>query len=139
MAIATVIKRNVWLSDPALKEFGGEPDLIFWSNIYPLEQLDFHIRSNVIPLLKDRSLAVSRSDAVRYYIGNAKIQWSTKKVLLRFLALRDAGRDLLEYMLATVEALSLNVSRKEIVIKLTRKEGELKKEGRWFGQTTLSE
>ena len=134
-ALSVAIERNVWLSDPILLEYGGEPDLIFGSHLVPLKQIDFHVRTNVIPLLKDRYLAVSRSDAVRYYIGNEKIRWNTKKVLLRFL---DLLCSLLNYMLATVEAFSLSIVRKEMVIKLTRKESELKKEGRLFGQTTLA-
>ena len=40
-------------------------------------------------------------------------------------------------MLATVESLESSRVLNETVIKLSRKEGELKAEGRWFGQTTL--
>ena len=40
-------------------------------------------------------------------------------------------------MLATVEAFQSARVRQEMVIKMSRKEGELKKEGRWFGQSTL--
>ena len=82
-------------------------------------------------------MAVARTGAVRYYIKNNKIRWDTKKVLLRFLALRDAGHDLMEFMLATVESLESSRVMNETVIKLSRNEGELKAEGRWFGQTTL--
>ena len=134
---AVAISRNLWFTAPELSEYGGEPDLIQWTNIIPLEQVSFHTRANLIPLLKDRSLAVSRTGAVRYYIKNGKIRWDTKKVLLRFLALRDAGEDLAEFMLATVESLESTRVMKETVIKLSRKEAELKAEGRWFGQTTL--
>ena len=70
--IAVAISRNLWFTAPELAEFGGEPDLIHWTNVIPFEQVDFHTRTNLIPLLKDRSLAVARTGAVKYYIKNEK-------------------------------------------------------------------
>ena len=61
-----------------------------------------------------------------------------KKVLLRFLATKDAGKEFISFMRLYVNAVDSIDLQNFLVIKHSRKEGELKIWGRWFGQTTFS-
>ena len=103
--------------------------------VRPGKELSFDIKNNLIPFIKDRALALAKSEAVDAYIHKGTVPWRKKKVIIRFLTLRDSGSELLEYMDLFVR--SIDTIENSLTCKLTRKECELKKEGRWFGQTTF--
>ena len=100
---------QAWFGEGRVKSAGPEPDLSVWAAISPEPTQVFEIRSNLISLLKDRSLAVSLEQAVSAYAKRERVNWTENKVLLRFLTMKDAGKYFLEYMSLYVESLNSEI------------------------------
>jgi hypothetical protein len=150
---AIAIMRGWLVTDKRLDTYKGNaydaPSLNDWDYVDLGKMAEFDYIDSVIPLLKDRSIAPLRTRAA-WEIGASieeKIKDSRKKkkveklkesrVLLTFLFTSFASNDLRSYCRKYADN---PVSCLEyLVIKLTRKDRELKVKGRFFGQSPLLE
>lgn len=121
--IQELIDAQGWFGEASAAHLGLEPPLAFWNLLRPSKAFPFDVKENVIPLFIDRSIAVTKDNAICAYINNDRIPFNEQKV---FLTMKDAGKDFKDHMLLCVNTMDNICFSKYSVMKHSRKEDELK-------------
>ena len=134
-------RSNRSLGDPKIAALGGVPPT---TNDWALVHIQKDVRntyeppSHVIRLLADKAVALSENKAFRHYIEKSYVNWREKRLLTAFCMTPGLNTKSLEHSMACLRGIE-EVNERLLVEKCTPKEEELKRDARWFSQSTPQE
>lgn len=116
----------------------GRVDILYYEFVELLPSIEFNKLENIVPLLKDKTVSLLRSEVMAKYMNNVKPkqEWENTRLLITYLINPSMVHDHLKFLDKYINSTDFNNLLNYLIIRIVPKEKEMKIDFRGFGCQT---